>query len=326
MTFGPDGLLYITDQQNHAIRTLDLNSGQTCTVAGTGEDGYNDSGNEMGAPPTFSFPSGVAVDSSGAIYVTENGNNVVRKIERSGNSITVSTFAGLFSEITNQDRQERFNSTRQGLANYKDASSLGSGFRSPDDIVAGPGGVFYIADAGNSAIRRISKSGDGFVVETIAGNGVPGFADGAAKNARFNTPTALALSADGNFLFVADTNNNRVRKIDLVNRRVSTVAGGGDGRLLDGPGGQATLSRPIGLALDSDGVLYVSEFTLSTIRRIDPAGNVTSVTGGGSTKLRDGPGLTARFNEPRGLAINSALGILCIADYETFVIRKIALR
>jgi sugar lactone lactonase YvrE len=318
MTFGPDGLLYIADQQNHAIRTLDLNTGQVCTVAGTG--------NEMGAPPTFSFPSGVAVDASGAIYVTENGNNVVRRIERSGGSITVSTFAGLFSEITNKERQKRFNSTRQGLANFKDASSLASGFRFPDDIVAAQGGVFYVADAGNSAIRRITRSGESFVVETIAGNGVPGFADGAAGNARFNTPTALALSADGNFLFVADTNNNRVRKVNLVSRRVSTVAGGGDGRLLDGPGGQATLFRPIGLALDSDGVLYVSEFTTSTIRRIDSAGNVTSLAGGGSTKLRDGPGITARFNEPRGLAINSALGILCIADYENFVIRKIALR
>ena len=173
---------------------------------------------------------------------------------------------------------------------------------------------------------RITPSGGQSVVETIAGNGVPGFADGAADRARFNTPTALALSADGNFLFVADTNNNRVRRIDLVNRRVSTFAGGGSGDV-DGPGGQARFFQPIGLALDSDGVFYVAELLASDIRRIDPAGNVTTVAGGGKgLRLRDGLGFDARFNMPRGLAIDTQHGVLYIADYENFVIRRIAVR
>ena len=326
MAFGPDGLLYITDQQNHAIRTVDVATRQTCTLAGDGEEGYNDSGNALGKPPTFSFPNGVAVDSSGTVYVTENGNSVVRRIQRSGTDITVDTFAGSFSEITNKDQQKRFNSTRQGLTSYRDAGLLDSAFRLPDDILIAPSGAIYIADAGNHAIRRITQTGGQSVVETIAGNGVPGFADGGATNARFNTPTALALSADGNFLFVADTNNNRVRRIDLVNRRVSTLAGGAAGPSVDGPGGQAALFQPIGLALDSDGVLYVSEFGASDIRRIDPAGNVTTVAGGGGTKLRDGSGIFSRFNQPRGLAIDAQRGILYVADYEDLVIRAIALR
>lgn len=326
MSFGPDGLLYITDQQNHAIRTLNLDTGQTCTVAGTGEEGYHDSGNALGEPPTFSFPSGVAVDSSGTIYVTENGNSVVRRIRRNGGGITVDTFAGLFGEVASKDRQKKFNSTRVGLVSYRNAGLLDSGFRIPDDILVAPDGVIYIADAGNSTIRRIVERGGQFVVEAVAGNGVPGFADGAAENARFNTPTALALSPDGNFLFVADMNNNRVRKIDLVDKRVSTLAGGGTDFILDGPGGEATFFQPIGLACDSDGVVYVAEWTASEIRRIDPAGNVTTLAGGGTTKLRDGPGVLARFNQPRGLAIDRQRGILCVADYENFVIRKIALR
>lgn len=327
MTFGPDGLLYITDQQNHAIRTVDVNTGQTCTVAGTGEEGYNDSGNAAGKRPTFSYPNGIAVDSSGTVFVTENGNSVVRRIRRSGGSITVDTLAGMFNEVTDPDRQTRFNSTRRGIASYRDAGMFDSAFRLPDGILIAPNGTIYIADAGNSVIRRISQNGGQSVVETIAGNGVPGFADGVAARARFNTPTALALSADGNFLFVADTNNNRVRRIDLANRRVSTLAGGGGGATtLDGPGGQATLLQPIGLALDSDGVLYVAEFGASDIRRIDPAGNVTSVAGGGSLKLRDGLGIDARFNLPRGLAIDTQRGVLYIADYENFVIRRIAVR
>ncbi len=329
MTFGPDGLLYITDQQNHAIRTIDVNTGETCTIAGNGEEGYNDTGNALGKPPTFSYPNGVAVDSGGTIFVTENGNNVVRRIRRSGGSITVDTIAGTFNEVTDPDKQAKTNSTRQGIASYRDADDpFGSAFRLPDDILIAPDGVIYIADAGNSVVRRITENGGQRVVETIAGNGVPGFADGVAEKSRFNTPTALALSADGNFLFVADTFNNRVRRIDLVNHRVSTVAGGGEpnSEPIDALGGQAVLSQPIGLALDSDGMLYVAELGLNDIRRIDPAGNVTSLAGGGGSKLRDGPGVSARFALPRGLAIDKQHGILYIADYENFVIRRIAVR
>lgn len=326
LSLGPDGLLYITDQQNHAIRTADINSGQVCTLAGTGEEGYNDSGNTAGKPPTFSFPNGIAVDSSGTIYVTENGNSVIRRIRRSGATITVETVAGLFHEVTDKDKQEKLNSTRQGIASYRDAGQFDSAFRLPDEIVIAPDGTIYVADAGNSAIRRITQRNGQAVVETVAGNGVPGFADGEANKARFNTPTSLALSLDGNFLFVADTNNNRVRKIDLINNRVSTFAGGGKGDVVDGPKGEAVLSQPIGLALDSDGVLYVTEFGANDIRRIDPAGNVTSLAGHGGQKLLDGPGLEARFALPRGLAIDRQTGVLYIADYENLVIRKIALR
>ena len=327
MTFGPDGLLYITDQQNHAIRTIDINTGETCTIVGTGVEGYNDSGNTAGKTPSFSFPNGIAVDSSGTIFVTENGNSVVRRIRRSGGDITVDTVAGMFNEVTEKDKQERLNSTRQGIASYRDAGLFDSAFRLPDELIIAPDGTIYVADAGNSVIRRISQNGGQSVVETIAGNGVPGFADGVAEKARFNTPTALALSADGNFLFVADTNNNRVRRVDLVNRRVSTVAGGAtSGSTVDGRGGEAIILRPIGIALDSDGVLYVAELGVSDIRRIDPDGDVTTVAGGGSLKLRDGPGLDARFNMPRGLAIDTQRGVLYVADYENFAIRSIALR
>jgi len=321
-----DGLLYINDQQNHAIRTVDVNTRETCTIAGTGEDGYNDSGNPKGTAPTFSFPNGVAVGSDGTLYVTENGNSVVRRVRRSASGITVDTFAGLFTEITDKTRQDKFNSTRQGISSYRDAGRFDSGFRLPDDIVITADGTLYVADAGNSSIRRIRQIGGQVVVDTIGGNGVPGFADGAADKARFNTPTALVLSPDGNSLFVADTNNGRVRRIDLTTRRVSTVAGGGEGNAIDGPGGEATLFQPIGLALDSDGVLYVSEFGNNDIRRIDTLGNVTTVAGGGGAKLRDGTGVEARFNQPRGLAIDSQRGFLYVADYENLVIRKIVLR
>lgn len=320
ISLAPDGLLYVTDQQNHAIRTVNPQTGEVCTVAGTGQEGYKDTADGAGVP-VFSFPNGVAVDASGTIYVTENGNNVVRRIVRTGGSVTVDTFAGVFDRITDKNRQEKLNSTRRGLTGFRSSSLLDSNFRLPDEILVAPDGMIYLADAGNHVIRRIRQN----VVETIAGNGVPGFADGVAENARFNTPTSLTLSADGRFLFVADTNNHRVRKIDLLNNRVDTVAGSGAPGNEDGPRGEASFNQPIGLALDSDGTLYVSEVFGSDIRRIDPLGNVTTVAGKVS-KFKDGPGLEAFFANPRGLAIDKQRGILYVADQENSRIRKVVLR
>ena len=321
LTLGPDGLLYVTDQQNHSIRTVNPATGQVCTVAGTGEEGYKDSGDDSSAP-VFSFPNGVAVDAGGTIYVTENGNNVVRRIRRQSGSPLVDTFAGTFSLITDKDRQKRLNSTRIGTAGYHDGLLLESSFRLPDDILVAPDGTIYIADAGNHTIRRIV----GDKVETFAGNGVAGFADGSIENARFDTPTGLAITPDGRFLFVADTRNNRVRKIDVVGRRVDTLAGSGNAGTQDGPGSEATFDQPIGLALDSDGTLYVSEVFGNDIRRVDSLGNVSALAGGGSFKFRDGLGIDAKFNQPRGLAIDVQRRILYVADTENFRIRKIELR
>jgi sugar lactone lactonase YvrE len=198
---------------------------------------------------------------------------------------------------------------------------LESGFRQPDDVVIAADGSMFIADAGNHAIRRINTDGS---VETIAGNGVPGFADGSVPNARFNTPTALALSADGRFLFVADTLNHRIRKLDLQTRFVTTFCGNGFAGSVDGPAHVASLDQPIGLAFDSDGTLYVSELS-NAVRRIDTTGNISSFAGGDSSKFRDGTGVDARFAKPRGLALDAQHRILYVADTENFRIRAIAL-
>jgi sugar lactone lactonase YvrE len=321
LTLGPDGLLYVTDQQNHSIRTINTNTNQVCTVAGTGEEGYKDSGDDETAP-VFSFPNGITVDANGTIYVTENGNNVVRRIRRTGGVPLVDTFAGTFSLITDKDRQRRLNSTRIGTSGFRDGVLLESAFRLPDDIVVAPDGTIYIADAGNHSIRRIV----GNRVETFAGNGVAGFADGALENARFDTPTGLAITPGGDFLFVADTRNNRVRIIDVAARRVKTFAGSGNGGSQDGPGSDATFNQPIGLALDFDGTLYVSEVLGNAIRRIDTSGNVSTLAGDGTPRFRDGAGVEARFDSPRGLAIDRARGVLYVADTENFRIRKIQLR
>jgi sugar lactone lactonase YvrE len=319
LALGPDGLLYVTDQQNHAIRTVNADSGEVCTIAG-GEEGYKDSADSTD-PPAFSFPNGITVAGDGTIFVTENGNNVVRRIRRNGSSLVVDTFAGMFDMITNPDKQAQLNSTRAGVDGFHNGSLLEATFSLPDDILIAPDGTIYLADAGNHAIRRIRQN----VVDTLAGNGVPGFADGVAENARFNTPTGLALSPDARFLYVADTNNHRVRRIDLLTQQVGTIAGNGAADYLDGPGGEASFNQPIGLAVDTDGSVYVSEILNNTIRLIDTLGNVTTVAGSKS-KFEDGPGLTAKFDNPRGLALDRQRGILYVADQENSRIRKIVLR
>lgn len=325
IVLGPDGLLYITDQQNHAIRSINPDTGEVCTILGTGEAGYNDSGNPRDFPVTLSFPNGLAFDNDGNILVTENGNNVIRRITRNGGNVTINTFAGRFEEETEKGRQDRFMSTRIGRAGFRNGDPLSAAFRLPDDIVVAPNGTIYVADASNHAIRRIREINGLFVVETLAGNGVPGFADGQGENARFFTPTAIALSPDGNSLFVADTINNRVRRIDLQTGRVSTAAGAGPGGSFDGPGAEATFFQPIGLAFDSDGTLYISEVSGTRIRRLDTQGNITLVAGDGRIRFRDGPGIRARFNNPRGLALDPARRMLYVADTEHFRIRSVAL-
>jgi sugar lactone lactonase YvrE len=318
---GPDGLLYITDQQNHVIRSLNPDTGQVCIVAGTGAEGYKDSA-DSAAAPVFSYPNGVVVAADGTIYVSENGNNVIRRILRPNGTVTVDTFAGDFRLIDNPEKQAKFNSTKEGLDGFRDGPLIGSAFRLPDDMVIAPDGSIYVADAGNHAIRRIHDN----VVERVAGNGVPGFADGTGDSVRFNTPTAIALSLDGQSLYVADTNNNRVRVIDLATGRVSTLAGNGEAGLVDGPAGNAQFNQPIGLAVDVDGTLYVSEVSNHDIRRVDQQGNVTSLAGRGNPKYKDGAGAASSFDSPRGLAIDRQRGILYVVDTENQRIRQIALR
>jgi sugar lactone lactonase YvrE len=326
ITLGPDGLLYLTDQLNHAIRSIDP-TGQICTVAGTGLPGYNDTGNSRGFAPTFADPNGVLVSPDGTIYVSENGNAVLRRIVKAADgSIAVDTFAGGWSLLQDRLREDRLNSTKLGIDGFKDAPAPQSLFRQPDDIVSTPDGTLYVSDASNAVIRRIRPTPAGPVVDTIAGNGVPGFADGVGTSAFFDNPTGLALSPDFKFLYVADFNNFRIRRINLSTFVVDTLAGSGDQGDIDGPPGDATFDQVFGLAVDSDGTIYVSEVGSAIIRRVDPDGNVNTLAGGKNLKLKDGPGIQATFNSPKGLAIDAAHGVLYVADFGHFIIRKIQLR
>ncbi|MHB8421839.1 MAG: beta-propeller fold lactonase family protein [Leptospirales bacterium] len=224
-------------------------------------------------------------------------------------AVSVSTVAGVFHE-----RGE------------VDGPGPESRFEFPQGIVAAPDGTIYIADTGNDMIRKISSNS----VESIAGaNHRARYRDGVGANARFNNPEGLAVTQDAKTLYVADSRNNMIRKIDLATKTVSTIAGHTFPSSGDGVGKSAGFETPRGLVLSPDGkTLYVADSGNNMIRKIDLATNqVTTLAGGGKLMagFADGVGTQATFKEPRSLAISSDGQILYIADTRNHLIRKMIL-
>jgi len=170
-------------------------------------------------------------------------------------------------------------------------------------------GTAYVADSFNHVIRKITAAG---VVTTFAGRGTSGYYDNPfGPFAAFNGPYNVLLTPQGNLL-VADTGNDCIRLITPAGA-VTTFAGASPGGYLDGPAATARFQSPIGLAQDPAGNIYVADADNYRIRRIDPAGNVTTLAGSGVRGFLDGPAGNARFSEPQGLALDAA-GNLYIAD------------
>jgi hypothetical protein len=192
-----------------------------------------------------------------------------------------------------------------------------AGFADPFGVAVAPDGTIYVADAGDSnRIRKIAPDGS---VSTLAGNG-DGFADGAGANARFNSPSGLAVDAAGN-IYVADTANNRIRKID-PGGIVTTVAGDGTAGYLDGPADKARFDSPLGLAIDSQSNIYVADTYNDRIRRIAPDATVSTVAGGGRPGYQDGDGEGALFDTPSAVAVLTDAR-LAVADSGNNCIRLI---
>jgi sugar lactone lactonase YvrE len=190
-------------------------------------------------------------------------------------------------------------------------------FSDPFGIAVAADGTVYVADAGeNNRIRKIAPDG---TVMTLAG-GSEGFSDGIAATASFNTPSGLAVSKDGN-LFVADTGNNRVRKI-TAEGQVSTIAGDGTAGYADGPAAQAKFNGPIGVAVDPRGNIFVADTYNDRIRMIRTDGQVSTVGGQGTPGYADGDRNVALFDTPCGV-ITAADGSLIVADTGNDRLRKI---
>jgi sugar lactone lactonase YvrE len=197
-----------------------------------------------------------------------------------------------------------------------DGSPLG--FSDPFGIAVGPDGTIYTSDAGdNNRIQKITPEGN---VTTLAG-GVEGFGDGVGDKALFNTPSALALMPDGNLL-VADTGNNRIRRLTPLGQS-STVAGDGTAGYADGPAIKAQFNGPIGVAVDTRGNISVADSYNDRIRLITSAGEVSTLAGKGTAGYADGDRSTALFDTPSGIVI-AADGSLIVADTGNDRLRRIS--
>lgn len=234
------GNVYVGDVTNHRIRKITPN-GVVSTLAGDGTSGLVDG---TGTAAKFHGPFGVTVDALGNVYVCDAANNCIRKITPEG---VVSTLAG---------------DGAAGTFGYADGVGTAARFSSPHSLTVDPAGNLYVVDYSNHRIRKVTPGG---VVTTLAGSS-KGFADGMGIAAKFDYPMGIARDAEGN-LYVADYNNQRIRKI-TPSGEVSTLAGNGTQGFVDGTGATAQFEGPFGVGIDVSGNLYVSDRLGHRIRKI----------------------------------------------------------
>lgn len=301
-----------------------------------------------GSAARFNFPSGVAVDSTGTVYVADKQNQVIRSISPSGAVTTISGAGALMDfyenptgvavdaagtlyvsdpdsgriyKIPNPSLRLTPTALAGGLYNYGyiDAQGISARFNQTRGLAVDSAGNVYVADAWNNAIRKITPAGE---VTTLAGSaGGAGSVDGKGSAASFYAPGGVAVDAVGT-VYVADTSNHTIRRITSAGV-VTTIAGmPGRPGSTDGVGDAARFNSPQGVAVDRAGNLFVADTGSSTIRLITPAGVVTTIGGSpNAAGSADGPGSAARFNRPAGIAVDST-GKIYVADVENHTIRR----
>lgn len=287
------GNLYVGDSWNHRIRKITPN-GDVTTLAGSGFTDFT-SGNGLSA--SFYGPYGVTVDTAGTVYVADTWHHMIRKIAPNGD---VTTFAGNLTAGSN------------------DGMGTAASFKYPYGLAFDAAGILYVADTYNEKIRKITPDGN---VTTVAGNGMYWRTNGNGTAASFYNPYGIAVDASGN-LYVADTNNNMIRKI-APNGDVTTFAGNPTAGSNDGTGTAASFHEPTDLVVDASGNLYVTDSLNNMIRRITPNGRVTTIAGNTLPGSNNGLGTAASFFTPQGIAIDADEN-LYITDGGNHMIRKLS--
>ncbi len=292
------GNVYVADTMNHTVRKITA-GGVVTTLAGLA--GVAGSADGTGSAARFQSLAGVAVDSSGNVYVADNADHTIRKITAGG---VVTTLSGL-----------------AGVEGSTDGTGSAARFSEPFGLAADSTGNVYVADSGNHTIRKITSGG---AVTTLAGTaGAYGSLDGTGSAARFHYPYGVAVDSAGN-VYVADSYNCTIRKI-TAGGVVTTLAGrAGMSGATDGTGNAARFDWPTGIAVDPAGTLYVTDTPNSTVRKITTGGVVTTLAGAaGMQGWTDGAGSAARFSTPFGLGLDGA-GNVFVVDFFNSAIRKIS--
>ncbi len=299
------GNLFIADTQNNRIRMVAAD-GTITTVAGNGTFGFSGD-NGPAASAQLSIPNAVAVDASGNLFIADTQNNRIRRVTASG---IITTVAGRFGCCGSG-----------GDGGPATAATLVF----PAGVAVDGSGNFFIADSQSGIVREVSAGG---TIGTVAGStyAPSGGDDGPALNARLSAPNAVAVDGDGN-VFVADYNNNRVRKI-TIDGVISTVAGNGTAQQFSGDGGPATSAAiwgPDAVAVDGLGNLFISDSVNQRIRKVSTSGIITTVAGNGNSGFAGdgGPATKAALWNPYGIAVDSS-GNLFIADNANDRVRKVS--
>jgi sugar lactone lactonase YvrE len=266
-------------------------------------------GDGTGSTARFFRPEGIALSASGGFaIIADTQNNTIRRIDLAGGAVT--TVAGM-----------------AGMPGSTDGISSTARFLKPTAVTLASDCPFgLVADTDNHTIRQFDLASG--AVTTIAGKaGQPGDADGT-DTARFDSPSGVALDANCGFALVADTGNHIIRRVDLANSSVITLAGTAGSRGgTDGNGATARFNTPVGLALSTAGFALVGDTGNHIIRRVDLAsGAVTTVAGlAGAPGSVDGPGSAARFTFPRGVTLSDAGGFALVADFSNSTLRRLDL-
>ena len=281
MALDASGSLFIADRGNHRIRRVDVDTGVITTVAGTGTAGFSGDGGPS-TSAELDDPWGVALDASGSLFIADTG--------------VITTVAGT------------------GTAGFSGdgGPSTSAELDDPRGVALDASGNLFIADRDNHRIRRVAAATG--LIDTVAGSAEVGDG-GPATNAQLSSPWSMALDASGD-LFIADSSNHRVRRVDAATGVITTVAGIGAGGFSgdDGPASNAQLSFPLSVALDSSSNLFIVDSHNNRIRRVDSATRGFSDDGG--------PATNAELSFPSGVALD-AVGNLFIADSSNDRVRRV---
>ncbi len=335
-------------------------AGDISTVAGTGLAGYSGDGGAA-TSALLSRPSGVAVDSSGNLFIADRDNHRIRKVDTSGVITTVAGtgkfgysgdggpataarldnpidlevdgagnlfIADFFNHVIRKVDTSGTITTVAGIGRRSGYSGDGGPATSallyyPAGVDVVPSGELLIADFGNSVIRKVDTSG---IITTVAGTGFAGYSGdgGPATSAQLYQAADVAQDQAGN-LWIADRENHRIRRVD-TSGIITTVAGTGTAGYSGdgGPASAALLNLPSGIIVDSIGNIVISEVGSSVARRIDPSGVITTVAGTGTAGYSGdgGPATSARLSSPTDVALDGS-GNLFIADATNHVVRKV---
>jgi sugar lactone lactonase YvrE len=297
-----DGGIYCSGPGGYTVRKVDP-QGTITTVAGTGKEGF--SGDDGPATKAqLNVPIAVAVDRKGNLYITDESNYRIRKVDKDG---IITTFAG----------------TGEGGYSGDGGPATSAKLIDPGGLAFDAKGNLYVADY--KSVRKIDPSG---TITTVAGTGQAGFSgDGGPATEAKLTAYDVALDREGN-IYISDTENNRVRKVDK-DGIIHTVAGSGK-RGYSGNGGPATkaaLEDPVGIAVDAEGKLFFNDHHNSVVRKVDKNGTITTVAGTGETGFNreEGPATKVMLHEPWGLFVDDDSGVLYIPDTFNSRIRSVRL-